>query len=69
MSAIVRWSIDGWKSSNDTKAQDSGLGVYYADLPTDTLPIGSKVAFTLFWPDANKWEDENFEVCIHSKSI
>jgi glucoamylase len=66
--AVIHWSIDGWKSSQDTGVRDSGLGVYYADLPTDKLPIGSKVAFTFFWPDANKWECKNFEVSIHSKS-
>lgn len=61
-STVVRWSTDGWKSSHDTKAEDSRLEVYYADLPTDKLPVGSKVAFTFFWPDANNWEGENFEV-------
>ncbi|MFB3764576.1 MAG: glycoside hydrolase family 15 protein [Methanotrichaceae archaeon] len=65
---VIRWSIDDWKSSHDTKAGDSGLRVYYADLPTDKLPVGSKVAFTFFWPEASKWEGKNFEVSIHDKA-
>jgi glucoamylase len=68
-SAVIHWSIDGWESYQDTKALDSGLGVFYADLQTDNLHVGSVVAFTFFWPDANKWEGKNFEVSIHSKGM
>jgi len=66
--AVVHWSVDNWKTAADVKTADSGLG-HYADLPTNKLPIGRKVAFTLFWPDAGKWEGTNWEVAVVPKNV
>ncbi|MGA8440115.1 MAG: hypothetical protein WB762_24330 [Candidatus Sulfotelmatobacter sp.] len=54
--ALVHWSADDWKTFVDANTMDSGLGVQYVDLPTNKLPVGGKVIFTFFWPDARKWE-------------
>jgi glucoamylase len=62
--AVVHWSVDNWKTAADVKTADSGLGLQYADLPTHKLPIGENVNFTLFWPDADKWEGTNWEVTV-----
>jgi len=47
-----------------THTCDTGLGVHIADLPTERLPAGARVRFTLFWPEGNSWEGVNFEVTV-----
>jgi len=66
---VVRWSADNWKTVADVKTVDSGLGLHHADLPTNKLPVGGKVNFTFFWPDAGKWEGTNREVVVVSKNL
>jgi glucoamylase len=65
--AVAHWSFDGWMISEDTKTTDTGLGVYFVDLPTGELPVGSRVCFTFYWSEANKWEGADFEVVIKAE--
>ncbi len=44
--ATVHWSANGHKPSQEVKTRDSGLGVHYADLPTEKLRAGDEVVFT-----------------------
>ena len=60
--ARIHWSQDNWQTIQDTPTQDSGLGVYYADLPTQKLASGTQIKFTFYWPDEDRWEDRNFTV-------
>ncbi len=62
--AVVHWSIDDWKSYQDSPTKDSGLGTYTLDLPTASLPTGGKVVFTFFWPSQNRWEGTNYSVSV-----
>ncbi len=62
--ATVRWSSDGWATSQDASSRDTGVGVHVVDLPTEKLPSGSRVAFTLYWREEQRWEGTNFEVCV-----
>jgi glucoamylase len=62
--AIVHWSPDGWQRVMDVETRDTGLGLYYLDLPTAEISSGSSVIFTFYWPDAAKWEGQDFEVFI-----
>ena len=62
--ALVHWSIDGWNSSHDTNTRDTGLGIYTLDLPTASLPAASKVVFTFYWPQENRWEGKDFSVVV-----
>jgi glucoamylase len=62
--ALVHWSIDGWQTSVDTNARDTGLGIYTLDLPTASLPAGSQVVFTFFWPQENRWEGTDYSVTV-----
>jgi glucoamylase len=62
--ALVHWSIDDWKSSHDTNTRDTGLGIYTLDLPTASLPGGSKVVFTFYWPNENRWEGKDYTVTV-----
>jgi glucoamylase len=63
-SATVHWTCDDWRTATDTATRDAGLGIYWADLPTETLPEGSLVTFTFHWSVANRWESANFVVQI-----
>ena len=62
--ALVHWSLDGWKSVQDTKTRDTGLGIYTLDLPTTTLSPGAQTVFTFFWPNENRWEGADYTVTV-----
>lgn len=59
--AVVHWSPDGWSTVLDTETRDTGLGLHVADL---TPGPGSRLAFTFFWPQADRWEGRDFEVAV-----
>ncbi|HVZ36302.1 MAG TPA: hypothetical protein VG963_27930, partial [Polyangiaceae bacterium] len=63
-SCRVRWTANAWQTWADTAALDSGLGLFFADLPTATLPAGTHIAFTFYWIDARRWEEHDFEVRV-----
>ena len=59
----VRCSMDGWRTTLDVEASDTGLGVWVADIPgSDRLPAGAAVDATFYWPDADLWEGRNVRV-------
>jgi glucoamylase len=60
--ALVHWSVDEWQSACDMRTVDTGLGIWYSDLPTSTLPAGTSARFTLFWIDSQRWEGSDFAV-------
>jgi glucoamylase len=62
--AIIHWSKDGWQTVQDLPAKNTGLGIYIADLPTHLLDAGHTVVFTIFWQDAQRWENVDFSVNI-----
>ncbi len=62
--ALVHWSIDGWKSSQDTNTRDTGLGLYILDLPTASLPSGSQIVFTFYWTQEQRWEGKDYTVTV-----
>jgi glucoamylase len=62
--ALVHWSFDGWKVSEDTDTVNTGFDVHIVDLPTAELPPGTRVLFTFYWSGLEIWEGEDFEVVI-----
>jgi glucoamylase len=62
--ALVHWSPDGWQTSQDVSARDTGLGIYVADLPTNSMDAGHSLVFTFYWPEAKRWEGTDFSVNI-----
>jgi len=62
--ATVKWTQDDWKNTQEISTLDSGVGIHYADLPTDTLGNGHKIAYTFFWHEAQNWENENYNLSI-----
>jgi glucoamylase len=63
---LVHWSVDSWQTTHDSNSRSTGLGVHVIDLPTDRLPIGTRVMFTFFWPEANRWEQLDYSVVVES---
>jgi glucoamylase len=67
--ADIHWSSDDWQSCHDTKAEDSGLGIYIADLPnTELLSENEQIRFTFHWSQADRWEGADFVVPVHGRS-
>jgi glucoamylase len=64
--AKIHWSTDQWSSAKDTQTQPINLGLYYADLPVEKLKSGSEVAFTFYWIEEDRWEDQNYSVKVVS---
>jgi len=62
--ATVHWSLDEWRTANDSKTIDTGLGIHYVDLPTSSLFKGSTVVFTFHWNEADKWEGTDFKIDV-----
>jgi glucoamylase len=62
--ATVHWSFDNWQTSHDTDTQDSGWNLEHADLPTEALLPGHKIAFTFYWKHSKQWEGRDFEVTV-----
>lgn len=62
--AEIHWSIDYWRTTQDQRTRDTGLGVHVADLSTKNLSDGAMILFTIYWPDQNRWEGVNYDVGI-----
>ena len=62
--ARIHWSLDGWRTVHDSETTATGLGVYYADLPTQEVAEGGSALFTFFWPQADRWEGRDFVVHV-----
>ncbi len=62
--AQIHWSTDGWRTTHDIQTRDTGLGIHLADLPTDKLAKGATVAFTLYWPQDDRWENVDYSVTV-----
>lgn len=66
---LVHWSVDGWRTTCDTASVSTGLGEHVADLPTDTLLVGTAVDFTFYWSEVVRWEGENFRVVVTAGAV
>lgn len=57
----LRWTDDEWRTIRDTDARDSGLGLYFADIPVGRAQI-APVRFTFLWTDRGSWEGQDYVV-------
>src|SRR5271166_5754109 len=62
----LRWTRDGWNTSQDTTAIATAVGIYYVDLPTDATEAGSTLTFTFFWLTDQRWEGVNYSIGLHA---
>ncbi len=59
----LHWSTSAWASVEDTEAHDTGLGVWYLDLPTDP-GVDATIVFTFYWPRRDAWEGHDYRVRV-----
>jgi glucoamylase len=64
VATVVHWSLDGWGTVHDTPSRDSGFGIHFVDIPTAECTAGSAVVFTLFWPEAHRWEGTDYQTVV-----
>ena len=62
-------TTDRWTTAADIDTRDTGLGIFVVDLPTDALIDGTLLEFTLYWPEAERWERTNFKVQITKPNV
>jgi glucoamylase len=62
--AVVHWSADGWRTVHDIATRDTTLGVHVCDVPTSDLGHEVVIDLTFYWPEPQRWEGVNFQVCI-----
>ncbi len=62
--ATVKWSTDNWETSNEVVTLDSGLGVFFADIPTSAFDHEQSFEFTFFWHESGTEEGRNFRLTI-----
>jgi glucoamylase len=62
--ASVHWSVDGWRTAQDTPTKDSGLGIHFADLDTASLKPGGAIVFTLYWHAEDRWEGVDYDIAV-----
>ncbi|HEX4580725.1 MAG TPA: glycoside hydrolase family 15 protein [Acidobacteriaceae bacterium] len=61
----LRWSADGWKTAETTRATAVGSCGFYADACPDRSPgAGERLEFTLYWPQRRQWEGRNYSVMV-----
>jgi len=61
---LVHWSRENWRTSHDTMANATVFGMYFADLDTRDLAAGQEIVFTLYWPDEQRWEGQDYRLKI-----
>jgi glucoamylase len=62
--AMLHWSFDNWKTSQDSESQESGWNLRHVDLPTENLPTGRQIVFTFLWKNEGRWEGSDYHVTI-----
>jgi glucoamylase len=63
--ATVVWTADAWATVTRTPAQESRtLDLWFADLPAENFPAGSRIEFTFVWTEAQRWEGGNFSIMV-----
>lgn len=60
--ASIHWSVDDWRTVHDTPTENTGFGNYVADIDTTALKPGEAIVFTLYWPDADRWEGVDYRL-------
>jgi glucoamylase len=63
--ARVRWTREDWRTQEEVETRPSGFGaLWFVDLPTAKLAPGTRVEFTFYWLEAQRWEGVAFAVSL-----
>jgi glucoamylase len=52
---------------HDANTRDTEAGLHVADLPTAAFGAGVRVLSTFFWPQADRWEGQDFAVAVNAR--
>jgi glucoamylase len=61
---VVRWTNDDWATYQDSPLTPGPGNLYVLEFPSAIFPSGSRLEFTFFWTEANRWEGRNFVIAI-----
>ncbi|HET9147212.1 MAG TPA: glycoside hydrolase family 15 protein, partial [Acetobacteraceae bacterium] len=61
--ATLHWSADDWRTTQDTRLEEIGLGIFAAELPTQALKSGAAIRFTWCRADGS-WRGQDFSVLV-----
>jgi glucoamylase len=62
--ALLHWSNNNWKTAQDARARDTGLGLHLVDLTREQVGSAGQLVFTFHWPEANRWEGRDFQISL-----
>jgi glucoamylase len=60
----IHWSPDNWHTIENIDTNDTSIGLYFADLPVNDLPPGTRIVFTFYWLNDDRWEGVDYSVEI-----
>jgi glucoamylase len=60
----LHYSIDNWKSVQDTRSTRNALEIDYVDLTDVAMSSGDCIRFTFLWTEDNRWERQDYEVTV-----
>jgi glucoamylase len=62
------WTPDNWKTTNKLDSVAVDEAGWYADIPSEGVVgvdgQGPQILFTLYWPQSQRWEGENYAVQV-----
>ncbi|MDE2366535.1 MAG: glycosyl hydrolase, partial [Betaproteobacteria bacterium] len=61
---LIHWGTDGWQHPADTKTTDSGLGLHFARIATNSLTSGQKLDFTFLNLESKVWADRVYSITV-----
>jgi glucoamylase len=63
--AVVTWSADGWTNFHTVGTKkEKLLNLWYADLPTEKLPVNGELSFTFSWEKTMRAGETHFSVTV-----
>lgn len=60
----LKWSSNNGASVAEISSIDSGLSLYYVDIPTDSLHVGHSIQFNFYFDHVGSWDSESFIIEI-----
>ncbi len=64
--AIVRYTRDSWLTQAEVETNDTGMGLFVAEISTEGMSEGQRIVFTWRDKDTSAWRGRNFEVTIET---
>ncbi|HEX8874279.1 MAG TPA: glycoside hydrolase family 15 protein [Nitrosospira sp.] len=63
-SGLIHWGTDDWQHPTDTMTTDSGLGLHFSRIATNSLTSGQKLDFTFLNLESGAWADRVYSITV-----